>query len=482
LTDPEFIIVGSGVGGLATALRLSHRGKKVLVLEKTGSIGGRNRRLQVGKADFDSGPTLLMMRAPFERVFQDVGLKISDYLDMDLCDPSYRVFFQDGHRLDATTNVARMLDQLAEFSPQDSKRYPRFLGELADLYHEAVPNFVERNFDNILQFIAPKRLKIVLQRRMLGNLGSRIEKTFSHPRSRMLFSFQTMYLGLSPFDAPWVYAVLTYMEYGEGIWYPKGGVARLAEVLSELSQERGAEIRTHAEVSSVKGKTITLASGETLTASKAVIVNADLPYAERELIKPSKPVKRENSCSAFMLYLDYRYKVPELLHHNVHFGADFKANLDDIFNKVKMPKDPAFYVCASSLSDPERAAPGGMNIMILVPVPHLGHEFSEADKESLTEHVFARLEAETSFRRDKIAEMATYLPQDWQRDLNLDQGAAFGISHKFRQSAYFRPGNRSKVSKGTYFVGASITPGNGLPMVLISAELCEKRLLQDGLL
>ena len=113
MTDPEFIIVGSGVGGLATALRLSHRGKKVLVLEKTGSIGGRNRRLQVGKADFDSGPTLLMMRAPFERVFQDVGLKISDYLDMDLCDPSYRVFFQDGHRLDATTNVSRILYQLA---------------------------------------------------------------------------------------------------------------------------------------------------------------------------------------------------------------------------------------------------------------------------------------------------------------------------------------------------------------------------------
>jgi phytoene desaturase len=482
LTDPEFIIVGSGVGGLATALRLTHRGKKVLVLEKTGSIGGRNRRLQVGKADFDSGPSLVMMRAPFERVFKDVGLNMSDYFDLKLCDPSYRVFYRDGHRIDATTNVAKMLDQLAEFSPQDSKRYPRFLGELADLYHEAVPNFVERNFDNILQFIAPKRLKIVLQRRMLGNLGSRIDKTFSHPRSRMLFSFQTMYLGLSPFDAPWVYAVLTYMEYGEGIWYPKGGVARLTEVLGELAMERGATIQTNQAVTSVQGKAVTLANGETITASRAVIMNADLPYAEREVIKPAKPKKRENSCSAFMMYMDYRGEVPELQHHNVLFGADFRSNLDDIFNKVKMPADPAFYICASSVTEPERAAPGGKNIMVLVPVPNLGHEFSEADKETLTEHVFARLEAETSFRRDKIAEMATYLPQDWQRDLNLDQGAAFGISHKFRQSAYFRPGNRSKVSKGTYFVGASTTPGNGLPMVLISAELCEQRLLQDGLL
>lgn len=475
-----FGIVGAGIGGLAAAARLAHRGHKVIVFEGTDQVGGRNRRVRVGAAEFDGGPTLLMMRDPFEKLYRDLGESMTKRLDVRLLDPSYRVFYSDGYRLDGTPNVARMISQIEQMgAPKDAAAYLKFLGDLAALYHDAIPNFVRRNYRSPIELGSPKALGIVLRHGMLGNLARRVERTFEDERLRMLFSFQTMYLGLSPFDAPWVYGTLTYMEYGEGIWYPMGGMVRLADDLAAMACERGADFRLGAKVDRIEGKEIVLATGERVKVD-TVICNADLPYAEKELLKePSKP-KRRYSCSAFMIYVDYAGELPELEHHNVFFGADFRGNLDDIFHRARMPEDPAFYVCVSSHTDSTRAAPGHHNLFVLVPCPNLDHPFSSEDEQRLIDVVFSRLERETSFSRSHVAAQATYTPHDWAGDLNLDRGAAFGLSHDFWQSACFRPSNRSRSNPDVYYVGASTTPGNGLPMVLISAELVEERLVRDG--
>jgi phytoene desaturase len=181
-----------------------------------------------------------------------------------------------------------------------------------------------------------------------------------------------------------------------------------------------------------------------------------------------------------MMYIDYRGELPAFEHHNVVFGADFRQNLEDIFHKNELPKDPAFYVCASSKTDPSMAATGGTNLMILVPCPNLDRNFSAADATFLQQKVFSRLCEEGEFDPDKIAAMETFGPHEWSSRYNLDKGAAFGLSHDFLQSAFFRPSNKSKL--GSYFVGASTVPGNGLPMVLISAELAEQRMERDGVL
>ncbi|AIE85535.1 phytoene desaturase family protein [Fimbriimonas ginsengisoli] len=481
MTRKRFVVVGAGLGGLATALRLSHLGHKVTVLEKTGQIGGRNREVQVGGSFFDGGPTLLMMLDAFRKLFADVGERMEDHLDISLCDPSYRVFYRDGCRIEGTPNVARMIDQIERMSGRkDALAYPRMLGDLAALYEASIPNFVRKNFYRPQDFFGVRSLGLVGRHRMLGNLAQGIARYMDDPRLRMLFSFQTMYLGLSPYEAPWVYAVLTYMEYGEGIWYPKGGVVELCRAVGRLAETRGTEIRLNSPVKRIEGRRVELENGETVEGD-AVICNADLPYAERELLggSPKRAGRRRYSCSAYMVYIDYKGELPQLLHHNVFFGNDFEGNLEAIFNRHELPDDPAFYACVSARSDRERAPDGHENLYLLIPCPNLDRPWSDADAAALRERAFARLQYEVGFDRSRIAAMRDYSPSDWAGELNLDRGAAFGLSHHFNQSAFFRPGNRSRRNPNVYFVGASTVPGNGLPMVLISAELAEERILRD---
>jgi phytoene desaturase len=434
--------------------------------------------VRVGEADFDGGPTLMMMLEPFTRLFADLGERLEDHLDISLCDPSYRVFYRGGTRIDGTPNVARMVRQIEAMSGRkDAENYAVMLGDLAALYRDSIPNFVRRNWDSPLQ-AAPK-VGTALRRGMLRqNLYKGISAYVDDPRLRQLFSFQTMYLGLSPFDSPWVYAVLTYMEYGEGIWYPKGGLVEISNVVARLAQARGAEIRLNAPVASVEGTSVCLESGERIEVDH-VVMNADLPYAERALLGRGKAEdRRRYSCSAYLLYIDYAGDLPNLEHHNVFFGNDFEDNLDAIFHRRECPTDPAFYACVSSKTDPQRALPGHSNLFLLIPCANLDRPWSEEDATALKEVAFARLREEVGFDPSRIAEIRAYTPNDWAGELNLERGAAFGLSHDFLQSAFFRPNNRVKAHPGLTYVGASTVPGNGLPMVLISAELAQQRVEQ----
>jgi phytoene desaturase len=480
VASKPIVVVGAGVGGLAVALRLAHRGQPVVVLEKASFVGGRAHEVCVNGSRFDGGPTLLMMLDPFRKLFADVGERLEDHLDLTLCEPSYRVFFADGSKIEATSNPVEMERRIEALSgPEEATRFPKLLKRLEGLYEAAIPNFVERNFRSPLDLAAPKAIRLVMKHGMLRNFSGQIASTFRDPRLRMLFSFQTLYLGLSPFEARWVYSTLTHMEYGQGVWYPRGGLSRIPAVLTDLARQRGAEIRLGSSVAEIGERGVKLESGETIDAS-AVVCNADLPYAEAELVK-LPPKRRTLSCSAYMLYIDYEGSLPELRHHNVFFGPDFKGNLDAVFKRLEIPADPAFYACVSARSDPGRAEPGHENLYVLVPCPNLGHAWSLEDGERLQSSVFDRLQREVGFDRRKIAGMRVRTPLDWRSEFNLDQGAAFGLSHHFLQSACFRPRNDPKNPHNLVFVGASTVPGNGLPMVVISADLAVQRLEEKGL-
>jgi phytoene desaturase len=472
----RIIVVGAGLGGLATALRLAHAGHEVLVLEKTDTVGGRNRRVQLDGCDFDGGPTLLMMLDPFRKLFADVGEDLEAHLPLVPCDPSYRVFFADGHRLDATTNRPRMKEQIRRLSGErDAARYDRLMDDLGDLYQVSVPQFVRRNYRSPLDLVNPRDFAAVLRHHLLSKLSRRITRYMDDPRLRMLFTFQTMYLGLSPYDSPWVYGVLTYMELGEGIWYPKGGLPAITEKVAELAVARGAEIRLSSPVAATLNGTVTLESGEVLTADY-VVCNADLPYARRELTNRPLPPKR-NSCSATLYFMAYEGSLPDLLHHNVFFGPDFRGNLEMLFRApYGVPDDPAFYACISARTEPERAAPGCENLFVLVPTPNLAHPMSPEEEDRVQASVFRRLAQEAGFEPSRVRALRRYTAADWANDLNLHQGAAFGLSHDFWQSVCFRPANYDKDDPRLFYVGASTTPGNGLPMVLISAELVVERM------
>jgi phytoene desaturase len=267
------------------------------------------------------------------------------------------------------------------------------------------------------------------------------------------------------------------MEYGEGIWYPQGGLVQLAQVVADLAVDRGATLRLNAPVCRIEGKRAILETGEEVAAD-AIIVNADLPYATQTLMG-EPPKKRTYSCSGLVMAMDYEGSLPELLHHNVFFGQDFRGNLEQIFSRHELPGDPAFYACVSARSDPDLAPAGHENLFVLVPVPNLEHPWTATDEQTIREAVYARLTREVGFEPERVIGMKSYGPLEYASELNLELGAAFGLSHHFSQSALFRPSNRSRSNPDVYFVGASTVPGNGLPMVLISAELVEQRLERE---
>ncbi len=394
-------MVGAGLGGLATALRLAHRGHKVTVLEKTDQVGGRNRRTRVNDCTFDVGPTLLMMLDPFRKLFRDVDECFEDHLNITLCDPNYRVFFADGCRMDCSANMAQMIRQMEALGAhEDAAKYPQMIGKLADLYHASLPNFVRRNYDSPVDLLGPKSGLVAAKHGMFGNLAKGMGKCFKDPRLQTLFCLQSMYLGLSPFDAPWVYAVLVYMEYGEGIWYPKGGMVEITRVVAELAEGRGAELHLNSPVAAIEGPSVRLDSGKVITAD-AVICNADLPYAEKSLLATFAPLRekstRRYSCSAYTMYMDYEGELPSIQHHNIVLGSDFQGNLDQIFNQHRVPTEPSFYVAASSKADHSMAPEGHLNLQILVPCPNLDHPWAEADPQDVEEKVFGRLGA-----RDRV--------------------------------------------------------------------------------
>ncbi len=478
------VVVGGGIGGLTASARLAHRGYRVTLVEARTQLGGRIGEVRRDGFRFDTGPTLLMMLDPLERFFADTHRRIEDYLQPVLLNPSYRVFFADGTQFDSSPCIASMVREIGrKISPAEVPGYLRLMADLSAMLNEVVPAFVRRNYRSLADLLSPRQIHLLFKHRLLANLHGRIKHYVSDPRLHMLFTFQTMYLGLSPMQAPWVYGILTYMESGEGVWFPRGGMYAIIRAIERIALEEGVQIRLGEKAQQVivengRARGVRLASGEVINAD-VVVLNTDVPTAYTRLLPPAPQAGRQwrNSCSALVLLIGYDGALPALLHHNVHFSADFQRNLSEIFVQKVVPADPSFYTCLSVRTEPSDAPAGSENLYVLVPVPNLTGEDAGAASEQVLERVLERLAREANLQRERIRFVERITPADWEA-MGLWQGAAFGLGHDFFQSTCFRPSNRAPFDE-VYFVGASTVPGNGIPMVLISAELLQERLLTE---
>lgn len=477
------IVIGAGVGGLTAAMKLAHRGWQVDLYEKQDVPGGRCGRIEAGGFRWDLGPTIMLMPFVFERAFASVGRRLEDYLTLVRCDPNYRVTFRDGSTITLTSELTRMRDELERLEPGSFEPYLRFLAKGRDRHDTSLERFVGKHFDSLAQFLTPSNLPHIFRIGAHQTLFSQVSKSFSDERLRQTMSFQTMYLGVSPYEAPAVFSLLPYTELAVGIWYPIGGMGAIPRALEKVCHELGVATHYRAPVRRVLleggvARGVELEDGS-IERADVVVCNADYPWAQKHLIDPAVSAhpeleKKRYTSSGYMLYLGVRRRYDELLHHNVFFGRDFAGSFESIFDKLEVPEDPSFYVNAPAHTDPSMAPEGKDALYVLVPVPHKApHLDWKVEGPKLRAKIFARLKelGLGSLEQDVEVERVV-TPDDWERELNLERGSNFGLAQNMFQIGPFRPKVWDDRIPGLFYCGASVQPGTGVPTVMISADLC----------
>jgi phytoene desaturase len=488
------VVIGAGIGGLATALRLKQRGFSVTVVEKQLRPGGRSNLLQEAGFRADTGPTILVMKAAFEELYRSIGKDLSQRLQLVQLDPNYRIYYHDGSYIDLYSNMARLAQEVDKVQPGSSERLFRFIGDSAKKYELAM-EFVERNYDHITDLVNPKAGWRLWQTKAHQNLYKQVAGHFeNNDKLTKAFSFHSMFLGLSPFDAQAMYSLITYADLALGMWFPMGGIYSIIEDMLQLGEQMNVEVRTNSPVEEIciENKKVTgvrLASGNVLAAD-LVVSNADLPYTYRRLIPPpyqgifsdEKLDKMKYACSAYILYLGLDKTYTNVRHHALYFSKDYRANLDSIFISKRLPEDPSFHINIPTVTDPSLAPPGHSLIYILAPMPNLQARINwNKASPHLRKQLIDRMECiiDPEIRRHIVWERQ-YRPGDWLADINATLGTAFGsLSHGFFQSSYFRPHNKAAGVRGLYFVGQSTYPGIGMPMVMISSRLVTERICKE---
>lgn len=488
------VIIGAGMGGLATALQLRYKGFRVTVLEKQARPGGRSNIIQERGFRVDIGPTILVMKDEFERTYRAFGEDINQRLDFIQLDPNYRIYYHDGTHLDLYSNMAQLAEEIEKVETGSRERLFRFIGAGARKY-ELGMDFVDRNFDAITDLANPIAGIRLLQTQAHQNLYAQVAGFFNHnDKLTKAFSFHSMFLGLSPFDALAMYSLITYADLALGMWYPRGGIYRIIEDMVELSEKMGVEIRTNSPVDQIcieqqRVTGVRLASGEFIPAD-LVISNADLPYTYRKLIDPThrphfpdrKIERMQYACSGYILYLGVDKVYPHARHQALYFSADYRANLDAIFKTYTLPAEPSFHLNIPTVSDPSLAPPGHSLIYVLAPMPNLQADIDwEQSAPIVRNQLLGTLEKliDPEIRKHIVWERQ-YLPKDWETDVNATLGTAFGsLAQGFFQSSYFRPHNKDRYIRGLYFVGQGTYPGIGMPMVMISSRLVTERVVSE---
>jgi phytoene desaturase len=484
------IIIGSGLGGLSTALRLSSKGYDVTILEKHSTPGGRMNVIEQDGFRFDMGPSFMSMTYELDELFNSVGINVP--IELEELDPLYKVFFegQDKPRL-IFKDLKKLAEEFKDIEPNLEENAKKYLERAGQFFHDTVDKVVKTNFSNKLDYVlklsrVPLRHLPYLQRNMWGE----VEKHFTSEEVKVIFSLVAFFLGSTPFQTPAIYSLLNYTEMKHnGYWKVKGGMYRLVEELVKILHEKGVRIVYNTEVVSVgnnNGKLYELIdqNGKKWT-SDIFISNSDAAsfrgkILKREKFSDEKLDQMHWTLAPFTIYLGVKGKIDRLGHHNYFLGNNFRGYADTIFTSSISPQKPYYYVTALSKSETSCAPEGCENLFILCPVPDLRYKKSWEDKEELAKNIIDDLSNRVGFDiQNNIITKKILAPDDWANMLNLYKGSGLGLAHDINQVGAFRPKNKDEKLSNLYYVGASTTPGTGLPMVIISSKLVTERIEND---
>ena len=430
-------------------------------------------------------------------------------VDLLRCGTNYSVWFHDGECFQHSSDLAAMRKQIERWEgPEGFERWVKWLQEGHRHYEISIREVLRKNFMQFWDMARPTFLKEILDMHPFESIWSRAGRYFYTERLRRVFTFATMYMGMSPFDAPATYSLLQYTEFAEGIWYPKGGFWKVIEALVNIGEKMGVEYRLNTPVTKVitspdgkKATGVLLENGEELSADM-VVVNADLVYSYNNLLPQSNKgiasrsaslQKKDASCSSISFYWSINKKIPQLSTHNIFLAEEYQESFDSIFKEHSLPAEPSFYVNVPSRVDPSAAPENCDSIIVLVPVGHLklskgvrpdGLPADEQHWDQIVTRartaVLRIIQSRTGVSlQEHISHEIVNNPMTWENRFNLDKGAILGLSHNFFNVLWFRPKTKSAELENTYFVGASTHPGTGVPIVLAGAKITAEQMLED---
>lgn len=486
----KIIVIGSGFGGLAAAIRLAARGHEVELYEKRDKLGGRAYVYEIDGFKFDGGPTVLTAPFMFDDLWEVAGRKREDYFQMVPCDPFYRIFDHTGRPFNYNGDENFILDQIAQRSPTDGEGYQEFMRSTKAIFQKGFVELADKPFLSLMDMlrVAPDLIKMQSYKSVYSYVSQFVKDDFL----RQCFSFHPLLIGGNPFDAPSIYTMIHYLEREWGIHYAVGGTGAIIEAMGRLFAELGGKVHLSTEVAEIliEGRRVSgirLLDGSVRNADN-VVSNADVAFTYRNLIPEMYRRKYTNrkiermkySMSLFVIYFGTkrRYTDSGLAHHNIILSKRYKSLLKDIFDDKTLAEDFSLYLHMPTLTDSSIAPDGCENFYVLSPVPHLGADvdwtkaakpYRDAIMQFLEDNYLPELQ-------ENIIAEHMIDPLHFQNDLNSYLGSAFSFQPILTQSAWFRPHNRSEEFDNLYFVGAGTHPGAGMPGVLSSAIIVDNLL------
>ncbi len=485
------VIVGAGPGGLASAMLLARSGVRVTVVEKHNRVGGRTATLAQDGYKFDIGPTFFLYPRVLKEIFADAGFELDREVPMTRLDPQYRLMFGSGGQIDATPDIERMEREIAAISPHDAEQFRGFLVRNRKKLASFLP-FLESPFESWTDLLKPDMLKLLPLLKPWASLDGDLRTHFTDERIRLGFSFQSKYLGMSPFRCPSLFSILSFLEYEHGVFHPTGGCGAVTTAMARLCREMGVEILLDEPVKELlveNGEARGIRTGKRTLKADSVVVNADFADAMRKLL-PGEHRRRWTdrrieskrfSCSTFMMYLGIEGRYDDVAHHTIYLAKDYKQNLQDIEASHRLSAEPSFYVQNASITDPTLAPKGHSTLYILLPVTHEVDGINWAQEtDRFRALALKQIEkigltgVEERIRTEKIL-----TPTGWREEFDLHKGATFSMAHSLTQMLHLRPHNRFEDVRGMYLVGGGTHPGSGLPVIFQSARISSRLLLED---
>lgn len=480
------VVIGSGFGGLAAAIRLGARGYDVTVVEKLDKPGGRAYVFEDDGFVFDAGPTIITAPFLLEELWSLAGRKLEDDIELVPMDPFYRIRFDDGSHFDYCGDDERMRAEVARFNPDDVAGWERFMKASAMLYDIGFDKLLYVSFDSVWKML--KTLPGLLRSQFYRSVHSLVARYIRDPKLRMVFSFHPLLIGGNPFTTTAIYALIGQLERQHGVHFAMGGTGALVRGMAGLIEGQGGTIRCNAPVEEIlvedgRARGVRLAGGETVPAD-IVVSNADSAATYRKLI-PAEHRRRwtdrkldrsRYSMSLFVWYFGTRRQYADVPHHMIMLGPRYRELLEDIFDRKVLADDFSLYLHRPTATDPSLAPEGCDSFYVLSPVPNLDGDTDWTETGERYRAVIQAYLEETVLPGlgDALATSRLMTPIDFRDRLFSLKGAAFGLEPVLWQSAWFRPHNRSEDIEGLYLVGAGTHPGAGMPGVISSARVLDE--------